>query len=747
MPAIENLIPTRYVGLHHIALFRAFFEESLNLADIADRYLETGRDLVAARRTLLMVQDALIAAGMRKNHDLDALELLRVPEAVVRGLRDFAALNDSLGGKSVENNRNEQSEHSLDDQESAPNFEDFVAAYDPDGFFSQEEQLEHYYEHYPSALKVDRQRYGQQALEHKVSALNYLDDRAEATASGQVSATGQDRARELAHSSAQHLRRLAARVRLINELEPVAAAEPSLDDQVFGWFDPRVALRLAHAGLNTLGDIVDCANHAGYRWFNQVPKLGEHTAVRILGWLRHHESALGCEIMPWAYTARSQLTNASTGGDLVTVPGSDLHSTKSARQPALIGPRTDQIAPLERFVVPARLDGSAGTNRYPTERNRLEASNDYEAVHIWLNRYRHSPNTFMSYRKEVERLLLWAIKARGKPLSSLGVQDANDYVQFLFDPQPASLWVATKRYERYHPLWRPFVNKNRPADRDLTPDSKTSTPVDLLHDQPSGSMTRDSIKLSLTIISNMFNWLVGQLYLETNPFAALPNFRSNRQIKAHRSFSQRQWDVVIQHLEQLDLDDRMNSRLAFIIRFGFGTGLRLNELVRIRTSDFEIGDLGAELHDVWFLNVRGKGQKERQIPLARVLVRETQRYLVDLGLPDDPRQAPTALPLFPSTRDKLKPIYHSVIYRQLKEFFNSVARNIQDESPSLAKHFLKASTHWLRHTHGSLAVEKGVSLPTVMESLGHASLKTTSIYARAQEARRLQEMEKFLGDD
>lgn len=719
MPAIQNLIPTRYIGLHHIALFRAFFEESLNLADIADRYLETGRDLVAARRTLIMVQDALIAAGMRRDYDLDKLALLRVPDAVVRGLRDFAALAEQ-----DESNEQAQPEH--------PSFEDFVLAYDPDGFFSQEEQLEHYYDHYPSALKTDTIRYGAAKPDPTHTALTYLDDRPDGDLSPSEQLKQALGLRQDNESQSRHLKRLEARIRTINELEPVAAAEPALDDLVYGWFDPRVARRLSHAGLETLGHIIDCANHNGYRWFTHVPKLGELTSVRIIQWLKANESNLMCEIQPWALTPRQQLTS--------TLPALKDQGLQTAN-PA----KTENIAPLERFSVPQMLDGSNGTNRYPQSRNRLRAINDYEAIYTWLDRYRQSPNTYASYRKEAERLLLWAIKGKGKPLSSIDVEDATEYVQFLFDPQPASLWVANKRYPRFHPEWRPFVNKNHLIDRPTS--SAANLTTDLLQAEPTGSMTRDSIKLSLTIVNNMFNWLVSQLYLETNPFAALPNFRSNRQIKAHRSFSQRQWELITSYIQELDATQPLANRLIFTLRFGFGTGLRLNEIVKITTSDFTIGDLGPDLLDVWFLNVKGKGQKERQIPLPRSLVKEVRRYLMACSLPDDPRLAPANTPLFASPRDPDKPIFHSVLYRQVKDFFNEIATDIQTEEPALAKYFRGASTHWLRHTHGTLAVQNGVSLPTVMQSLGHASLKTTSIYVRAQDEQRLKEMEKFLGGE
>ena len=55
----------------------------------------------------------------------------------------------------------------------------------------------------------------------------------------------------------------------------------------------------------------------------------------------------------------------------------------------------------------------------------------------------------------------------------------------------------------------------------------------------------------------------------------------------------------------------------------------------------------------------------------------------------------------------------------------------------------QASTHWLRHTHGSHAVADKVPLDVVQYNLGHKSLDTTSIYVTAERSRRIREMRRF----
>ena len=120
--------------------------------------------------------------------------------------------------------------------------------------------------------------------------------------------------------------------------------------------------------------------------------------------------------------------------------------------------------PLERLVVPAGLDGRAGTNRAPpSATHHLGAEHDLAAVHAWLAEFRDSPHTARAYRKEAERLLLWALVEGGKPLSSLTREDLLRYEAFLADPQPAARWCGAKAL-RGSPHWRPFEGPLQPRE-------------------------------------------------------------------------------------------------------------------------------------------------------------------------------------------------------------------------------------------------------------------------------------------
>ncbi|WP_440130605.1 hypothetical protein, partial [Escherichia coli] len=61
----------------------------------------------------------------------------------------------------------------------------------------------------------------------------------------------------------------------------------------------------------------------------------------------------------------------------------------------------------------------------------ISAATDQEAVLAWLARFADSANTLANSRREAERLLLWSISERAKPLSSLAHEDLLMYRRFL----------------------------------------------------------------------------------------------------------------------------------------------------------------------------------------------------------------------------------------------------------------------------------------------------------------------------
>ena len=155
--------------------------------------------------------------------------------------------------------------------------------------------------------------------------------------------------------------------------------------------------------------------------------------------------------------------------------------------------------PLERLNAPESLSGGEGTNRAPAFiAQQIAATNDLQAVQCWLAEFDKSPQTQRSYRKEAERLLLWSLIEKQKPLSSLTRDDLRDYQQFLSAPQPPSRWCGARK-PRHDPNWRPFQ----------------------------GPLSEGSIAQAITIINALFSYLVEAGYLSGNPLGLMRRKVSN----------------------------------------------------------------------------------------------------------------------------------------------------------------------------------------------------------------------------
>ncbi|MGE0315925.1 MAG: phage integrase family protein [Lautropia sp.] len=495
---------------------------------------------------------------------------------------------------------------------------------------------------------------------------------------------------------AAQLRRLRDRqLRALAVLEQVVVAPPALADPVSSWLEPKDAARLEAVGLATLEQLVNWIRQKGFGWWRPIPRLGEVAGARIVGWLRANGDALGREL--------------PAGVDMAPDRQRKVWQ-RLAQTPALA------VAPLERLAMPADLDGSQGTNRVPGV-HRIDARNDYEALAAWLAaRAGENPHTQRTYRREAERLLLWSIFERQKPMSSLSVDDAIAFRAFLPDPQPAARWIGGKAAPRLSPGWRPFT----------------------------GPLSARSVQYAITVVRSMFDWLVRQHYLAHNSFDALPKQDTRSAAAEHspdvlpldrgRYLSTGQWAVVREVLATLGTDERA-QRVRFAISLAYGTGLRISELV-----DARVGRLSATLDDegerILMLRVLGKGGRVREVPFVPQLEDQLNDYLVKRNLPtwiECQAQGLDGIRLLGhlgTRHPPEKPIAPNTLYREIKAVFEQVASLVARRGMAAdAEHFRRASTHWLRHTFGRHVMQSPeASINIVQSVLGHASVATTTIY-------------------
>jgi site-specific recombinase XerD len=491
-------------------------------------------------------------------------------------------------------------------------------------------------------------------------------------------------------------------------LQDLVAQDPRPGDGVGAWLNPSLAARLERAGVPTLFALVERINGIGARWWVQVPGVGELKAARILDWLHANEEVLGLRVGAHVGQQRRRLSPAAL---------------------AAVVPAATSIVPYEKFVLPAALDGSQGKYRAPHDKCLLMAGNDHEAIGAWLASKRAGDldgdalsSTQRSYRKEAERLLLWAILERGKAMSSLSVEDATAYRAFLAAP-PAN-WCGPRHRQRWSSMWRPLE----------------------------GPLTATALRQAITILRSLYAFLMSQSYVMGNPFAAvaLPP-HPQRPLGSNRTLTFAQWDHLDALLQVHD-DTDVGRRLRRGMRWLYATGLRLAEITRVACGDLEQVEYrtadGATARD-WLLSVIGKGGRSRQVPVPAELVEELgdelARHGFDRQVDAIGNQGIPVLARFDPVLEAPQPWSASGLYQAIKVFVTRAADGLDGVD---AQQLRRASTHWLRHSHGSHALQgregqTPVPIQVVQNNLGHASVGTTSMYLTTERDSRLTAMRGF----
>lgn len=530
-------------------------------------------------------------------------------------------------------------------------------------------------------------------------------------------------------------------------LQEMAISDPTLKDNVAAWLKPVFSKKLIRAGVNTIEELIEAINSYGYRWYSQVPSLGEKSAKHIVKWLTINEEVLSCSLEKYSLSKRSTL---------------DIDTLKKER------PKTTNIVPLEYFLPNKNLDGSVGTNR--GERNKSGVDNDYDAIQLWLRTFPKDSNTYLAYRSQAERFLLWCVLERGKPISSLDTIDTIAYRDFLWDlgrmsPEtwntvykiPESSWLGKRNTERWSPNWRPFEELKPPKPPKDIPKLQRKTWIEE-HTFRTGVLKLSSQRQAQTILSSMCSWLVKRRYLDSNPWDGVkPRLSNTPVIATDHSFTFAQWDFIMNAVEAMPKTGQ-TYRLKFILILGYLTGMRLSEMASAVKGDLRFRAANVTNQSGWTISVIGKRNKQRDVPFPHMLMEAFKEYLAHRGFTtfdEVPQDCPLIDFLSDARENLLKQnnvrkkrkdnalISPSQIYRSLKKFFDTVSDNYEAISPEEAAHIRLASTHWLRHTCGSHAVANEVPIEVVQQNFGHASVGTTSIYITPEIERRMSAMEQF----
>lgn len=213
-------------------------------------------------------------------------------------------------------------------------------------------------------------------------------------------------------------------------------------------------------------------------------------------------------------------------------------------------------------------------------------------------------------------------------------------------------------------------------------------------------LERKSMARKLSALRAFFKFLCREGILQKNPIQRIATPKLGRKLPHFLS---------LEELDRLiripDCATLLGARDQVILELLYGSGLRVSELADLNRQDI---DAGSSL-----LRVRGKGNKERIVPLTNYALEAARQYL---EMREDKQEA--LLLNYQGTR---------LSVRSIRRILDGLALEA-----GLSQHL---HPHMLRHSFATHLLDGGADLRSVQELLGHAKLSSTQIYTHLTKER------------
>lgn len=209
-----------------------------------------------------------------------------------------------------------------------------------------------------------------------------------------------------------------------------------------------------------------------------------------------------------------------------------------------------------------------------------------------------------------------------------------------------------------------------------------------------------SLSRILSGVRSFYHFLVLSDVLEVNPTELLEFPKKPRHLPDVLSVEE------IDAIESvIDLSQQEGQRNKAIIETLFSCGLRVSELINLKLSHLYLEDQ--------YIQVEGKGSKQRLVPISEKAIAELRLYFMDRNLLDIAPEYQDYV--FVSFRRK-KPLTRVMVFLMIKDLV---------EKAGVKK---TVSPHTFRHSFATCLLEGGANLRAIQAMLGHESIATTQIY-------------------
>lgn len=237
--------------------------------------------------------------------------------------------------------------------------------------------------------------------------------------------------------------------------------------------------------------------------------------------------------------------------------------------------------------------------------------------------------------------------------------------------------------------------------------------VKFIHHQSRSGLSARSLARLISSLKSFYKFLILDGILKKNPavnlsspktWLALPQFLTLKEVEL----------LLAQPDEKAVLGLRDKAMLELL----YATGLRVSELVSLKPKDLNMED--------GFLLCRGKGNKERIVPLGESAVKALRKYLAK-ARPELMKQPNESL--FLTRRGNV--FTRQGFWKLLKSYAQKAGLG------------MKISPHTLRHSFATHLLERGADLRSVQLMLGHSQITTTQIYTHVSRERLRHVYEKY----
>lgn len=172
-------------------------------------------------------------------------------------------------------------------------------------------------------------------------------------------------------------------------------------------------------------------------------------------------------------------------------------------------------------------------------------------------------------------------------------------------------------------------------------------------------------------------------------------------------------------LDSIEMDNFKNARTRAMLELLYATGIRVSELCNLKLSQLNL--------KMKYLNVIGKGDKERLLPLNDYVCKILSCYIYDFRYPKLDFKDNDYL-FFNNHLNKISSEY---FYKILKKA--CINANIKK----------KVSPHTIRHTFATHLYENEADLRSIQELLGHSDISTTTIYTHVSNNKIIDDYNKY----